>query len=289
MKKLIYGVCAMALMLSAACSKSGDSQSSVSEAKSDSVSAMFGYFTGGSVLSDYQRFAAENSTANQSKEDILKGIQLAFANSNTEGEMIGLQIGANLVNQIKQMEDQGVKVNRNLVLRQFREAFLADTVSMDKIYEARGTLTALMESIQEEKAASQLEEGQAYIESLKKQDPSIETSESGLSYKVENPGEEPKVTDQSTVTVKYVGKLADGTVFDQNDNATFMTGAVIPGFAEGLKMLGKGGKATLYIPGNLAYGPQGAPQAGIGPNATLVFDVEIVDVKNPEAKAEEAE
>ena len=286
MKKLLYGACAALLMFSAACSKSGDDKTvAASQEVSDSVSAMFGYFTGGSVLNDFMRFKAQTQTT-QTKEDILKGIQLAFANAETEGEMIGLQIGANLISQIDQMEAQGVKINRNLVLRQFREAFLSDSISMDKVYEARGTMNALMESVQAKKAEAQLAEGQAYIDQMKAADPEIKTSESGLSYKIENPGEEPKVSDQSNVTVKYVGRLADGTVFDQNDGATFMTAGVIPGFAEGLKLLGKGGKATLYIPGNLGYGAQGAPQAGIGPNATLVFDVEIVDVQNPEPKAE---
>ncbi len=60
-----------------------------------------------------------------------------------------------------------------------------------------------------------------------------------------------------------------------------MARGVVPGFGEGLKMLKKGGKATLYIPGKLGYGVNGQPAAGIGPNQMLVFDVEIVDV-NPQ-------
>jgi FKBP-type peptidyl-prolyl cis-trans isomerase len=56
---------------------------------------------------------------------------------------------------------------------------------------------------------------------------------------------------------------------------------VVPGFREGLMLLGKGGKATLYIPASLAYGANGVPQAGIGPNATLIFEVELIDI-NPQ-------
>ena len=120
------------------------------------------------------------------------------------------------------------------------------------------------------------------MEQIKAENPDIKTSESGLSYVISAPGEAPMPADTSVVVVNYVGKLADGTVFDQSPEgqpATFGVNQVIPGFREGLKMLGKGGKATLYIPGNLAYGEQGVPQAGIGPNAMLIFDIEVVDVK----------
>ena len=84
------------------------------------------------------------------------------------------------------------------------------------------------------------------------------------------------------VQVNYIGRLTDGTVFDQSPDgqpATFSPAGVIPGFSEGLKMLGVGGKAILYIPGNLAYGSQGVPQAGIGPDQMLVFEIEVAGVK----------
>lgn len=86
------------------------------------------------------------------------------------------------------------------------------------------------------------------------------------------------------VSVNYVGKLQDGTVFDSSENAgqpiTFQlgTGQVIPGWDEGIALMKKGGKATLVIPPDLAYGEQGAGGV-IPPNATLVFDVELVDIK----------
>ena len=75
----------------------------------------------------------------------------------------------------------------------------------------------------------------------------------------------------------------DGTVFDSSEDARLSPAGVVPGFGEGLEMLGKGGKATLYIPGKLAYGVDGAPRAGIGPNAMLIFDIEGLDV-NPGRK-----
>ena len=108
----------------------------------------------------------------------------------------------------------------------------------------------------------------------------MQTSTSGLVFKIENPGQGEKPNANSTVAVKYTGRHLNGESFDASGDtpATFNLNGVVPGFREGLMQIAKGGKETLYIPGNLAYGPEGMPQAGIGPNEMLVFDVELVDI-----------
>lgn len=119
-----------------------------------------------------------------------------------------------------------------------------------------------------------------FIENLKRKDSSVKTTKSGLSYKIYDEGVGPKATDKDFVKVIYVGKLIDDTVFDDSKGEAreFPISGVVPGFAEGLKLLGKGGKATFYIPGELGYGIEGQPIAGIGSNATLIFDVEVTDI-----------
>ena len=86
-----------------------------------------------------------------------------------------------------------------------------------------------------------------------------------------------------SVTVHYTGKLIDGTVFDSSvergEPATFGVTQVIPGWVEALQMMKEGAKWRLFIPSNLAYGPNGAGNV-IGPNATLIFDVELIKVNN---------
>lgn len=295
MKKIIYGACAALVIMASACSKGGDAEKSAVPAQlSDSVSMIYGRTVGGYVLGDYQRFAQQNKSA-ATKNDIIKGIQLAFGNADSEGMMIGLQVGGNLLNEIKRFEEQGIDINREEVLKNFREVFMGDSLDMDALRETSGmlnTLLAQVERVKSEQEAAKAAEApeakangssaDAFVKKIKASDPEVKTSASGLSYKIENKGEEPLVGDNSQVVVNYVGKLTDGTVFDQSPEgqpATFSPAGVIPGFAEGLKMLGKGGKATLYIPGDLAYGAQGVPQAGIGPNAMLIFEVEVVDVK----------
>ncbi len=104
----------------------------------------------------------------------------------------------------------------------------------------------------------------------------VDTTASGLQYTIIAEGAEYKVQPQDTVWVNYKGTLLDGTVFDENDSTQFVANRVIRGWTEGLGLLGEGGKATLYIPAELAYGSRG--NRGIEPNSTLIFDVEVLKV-----------
>lgn len=109
----------------------------------------------------------------------------------------------------------------------------------------------------------------------------VKTTPSGLQYEVikEGTGRKPKATDR--VVVHYTGKLIDGTVFDSSvdrgEPATFGVTQVIPGWVEALQMMNEGSKWRLFIPSVLAYGPNGAGGV-IGPDATLIFDVELIKV-----------
>ena len=104
----------------------------------------------------------------------------------------------------------------------------------------------------------------------------VDTTASGLQYTIISEGAEYKVQPQDTVWVNYKGTLLDGTVFDENDSTQFVANRVIKGWTEGLCLLGEGGKATLYIPAELAYGSRG--NRTIEPNSTLIFDVEVLKV-----------
>ncbi len=109
----------------------------------------------------------------------------------------------------------------------------------------------------------------------------VNVTPSGLQYEVlqEGTGKRPVASD--SVTVHYTGKLIDGTVFDSSVErgmpATFGVTQVIPGWVEALQLMKEGAKWRLFIPSQLAYGPQGAGNI-IGPNSTLIFDVELIKV-----------
>jgi len=123
-------------------------------------------------------------------------------------------------------------------------------------------------------------EGETFLAENKKKE-GVVSLPSGLQYKVmkAGSGKKPKVTD--TVTVQYRGTLIDGTEFDSSyrrgEPITFPLNTVIAGWTEALKLMEEGAKWQVFIPPNLAYGESGG--GGIGPNATLIFEIELISVQ----------
>lgn len=139
-----------------------------------------------------------------------------------------------------------------------------------------GDQTQMQSSLDKSKA-----DGAAFLATNAKK-PGVITLPDGLQYKVLVEGKGEKPTDNDTVTVHYAGTLIDGTEFDSSykrgQPISFPVNGVIPGWVEALKLMNKGSTWELYIPATLAYGEQGAPPA-IGPNQTLIFKVNLIDVK----------
>lgn len=162
----------------------------------------------------------------------------------------------------------------------------AKRMSREEIQQA---LMAYQQQLQEEQtkqteelANKNLEAGKTFLAENAKRE-GIETTESGLQYEVLQKGEGKKPAETDTVKVHYTGELLSGEVFDSSrergEPVTFALNQVIPGWTEGLQLMSEGARYKLYIPSDLAYGPGG--NRAIGPNETLVFDVELLDV-NPE-------
>jgi FKBP-type peptidyl-prolyl cis-trans isomerase len=130
-------------------------------------------------------------------------------------------------------------------------------------------------------ALSPLQKGEEFLKENATKE-GVKTTSSGLQYKEVRPGtgKSPKATD--TVEVHYRGTTLDGKEFDSSyarkETISFPLNRVIPGWTEGLQLMKEGGKTMLYIPSRLAYGERGAGGA-IGPNETLIFEVELIKVK----------
>lgn len=299
MKKLLM-VCGVAAMMFGAtsCNKTSSSDNA-NQGFGDSLSLAMGSAQGSRLLSEYMTLPEEQQ-ANYKKDDILRGLKQALMTDTTQqGYLTGFQFGMQLFGQILRYEEAGVPIDRNKLYEAYAKAFSADSVDSDQMRELQTEFQALAQQAQQKmmeyyqaqeeaaKAAKEnspeakenKEKGAAYIQDAIKNDPSIKTTESGLAYKVINEGTGEAIGRTGSAVVKYKGQLIDGTVFDSNDEgATLSPRGTVPGFAEGLAMMKKGAKYVLYIPGELAYGVDGQPQAGIGPNATLVFEVEAVEV-----------
>lgn len=144
----------------------------------------------------------------------------------------------------------------------------------------RNFMQQRMEIIRTQKAAMQIEKNEAFVKELEA-NAAIQKSESGLYYEIIESGDDQRATRADQVKVHYTGTLIDGTVFDSSvergQPATFPVSGVVPGFAEGVQLVGKGGKVKLYIKPELGYGERGAGGA-IPPNAFILFDVEMLEI-----------
>ncbi len=220
------------------------------------------------------------------------GILLLAFNASAEDQMslkdkkekLSYGLGADLA---KNLKSQSIDVDPDIVARGMKDVLGGGKTLMSE-EEIRNTLTALRQEIMAKQALEAKKigeknkaEGEAFLEENKKKE-GVKTLPSGLQYKViaEGTGKTPKATD--TVTVTYRGTLIDGTEFDSSykrgQPATFPVNGVIAGWTEALQLMKEGAKWQLFIPSALAYGERGAGGV-VGPNATLIFDVELISVK----------
>ena len=196
---------------------------------------------------------------------------------------IGMDIGSNL-------KRQEIDVDGKILAAGIADALagklqLSDAEAKQVIMEFQTQMRAKMESKQKEAGDKNVKAGEDFLAANAKKD-GVKTTASGLQYKVikagDGKGKTPKSSD--TVKVHYHGTLIDGTVFDSSVDrgmpATFGVDQVIPGWTEVLQLMKEGDKWQVYIPSKLAYGPRGAGQQ-IGPNSTLIFDVELLSVEKP--------
>ena len=193
---------------------------------------------------------------------------------------IGMDIGNNL-------KRQSLEVDADMLARGVKDVMSGGETLLSG-EEARETLVALQQELQEkalerrkQDAEKNKKEGEEFLaENKKKED--VVSLPSGLQYKVVHSGDgaSPKITD--TVETNYRGTLIDGTEFDSSykrgQTAVFPVNGVIAGWTEVLQLMKVGDKWQIFLPPELAYGERGA--GPIGPNATLIFDVELMSIKS---------
>lgn len=207
----------------------------------------------------------------------------APAELKTFGEKAGYAIGQNIGGNLKKT---GVTIDLKAFLRGMQDS-LAGKKGLLTEEEIQKVLTEFDKQVQANAASQQkamteknLKEGAAFLAANAKKE-GVKTTESGLQYKITKlgTGATPKAT--SKVRVHYEGRLLNGKVFDSSfkrgEPAEFPVNMVIKGWTEALQLMKEGGERELYIPSTLGYGTRGAG-ADIGPNATLIFKVQLIKV-----------
>lgn len=194
--------------------------------------------------------------------------------------MIGMDIGRNL-EPIKDDIDPAVVQQAIADVLEGKPTKLSD----EQMMEIAQDFSEYMQEKKAAEAAAAAEknraEGQEFLaRNAKNED--VTTTESGLQYKVLRAGDGPRPAADATVKVHYVGTLLDGSTFDssvaRDEPAVFNLQRVVPGWTEGLQLMPVGSKYRLWVPGDLGYGEAGTPGGPIGPNATLVFEVELLEI-----------
>jgi FKBP-type peptidyl-prolyl cis-trans isomerase FklB len=203
----------------------------------------------------------------------------------SKADKLGYSIGYNIANSLKQ---QGIKINKKLLLKGIADVFsgknplLSEQEVQQNLKAFRKERMAKMQKVRKRQARKNMAQGEAFLaENAKKE--GVVTLASGLQYKEIKPGtgNTPKSTDE--VITHYRGTLIDGTEFDSSykrgEPITFAVNGVIAGWTEALQLMKVGAKWQLFIPGDLAYGRRGAAGGKIPPNATLIFDIELLSIK----------
>ncbi|MGI9285545.1 MAG: FKBP-type peptidyl-prolyl cis-trans isomerase [Pseudomonadales bacterium] len=242
-------------------------------------------FAGVLALSACEQKAAEPETTEKADD--------ASAALDTQEKKVSYAMGLSLGDRFR---TDGIKLD----IATFTEGLTAGSNDSERLMtpeEIAETMQAFqqqqMAKMQEEQAAAgakNAEAGEAFLAENGKKE-GVVTTDSGLQYKVVTKGDGAKPKADDLVSVHYKGTLLDGKEFDSSHKrgqpAEFGVDQVIPGWTEALQLMPVGSKWELVIPADLAYGPGGAG-GDIGPNSTLQFEVELLEIKDKEAVKEEA-
>jgi FKBP-type peptidyl-prolyl cis-trans isomerase FklB len=202
----------------------------------------------------------------------------------TKKEKVSYGIGVNIG---KNMKMQGLDIDQGYLTQGIKDGLnnsktaMSDKDMDETMKSFQQEMSTKMQAKQKIEGDKNKKEGEAFLEANKKKDGVI-TLPSGLQYKILKEGSGAKPTATQTVKCNYRGTLIDGKEFDSSykrgEPTEFPVGQVIKGWTEALQLMPVGSKWQLYIPSNLAYGENGGGSM-IGPNAVLIFDIELISIK----------
>ncbi len=298
MKKIFYMISAVAALT--ACSTEGSGSAAEEVVTLDGYTDSLSYYMG-NVHGNYVGMSLaqmpEDFTSKIDKKAFMEGFRAALqVDAAHVAQMYGINHGVSLWTQNQIIKNVGVAVDYDKMLSGFSAGLDMDSTRMAELEAADDVLFGLMKEVnqkiiayqQEQQAKAQsdmqrvaednLKAGKDYMARQRLSDESYKLTDTGVAYKIVAAGSGSAPKAQSVVKVIYSGSFTDGEVFDSSEGqpVEFSLEEVIPGFRDAMMLIGKGGKIHAIIPGDQAYGLQAPPS--IGPNRTLVFDMELVDI-----------
>lgn len=301
MRKILLslGVTALAVGALTSCGKSDKKVSPEDKALGDSIATAIGEFAAVQAQNQLTQMLAWNAvdSAKYNKADFLAGMKAVLdADTSKLAYYDGIRTGLQMIQPVTGISNTyDIPVDAKKLYEAFKAVYMKDSVADPAAYytayqEIMGRTQRRIQEIEIAKIKESKEyvangeAGKAYAEKMLGQ--GYTKAPSGIVYKIENPGEGEKVQPTDRVAIFYKGMKTDGAVFDQTQDKPYESSAnvFVPGFNEALTMLGKGGKMTVVIPAELAYGDTGAGDA-IGPNETLVFEIEVASITPRETPA----
>jgi FKBP-type peptidyl-prolyl cis-trans isomerase len=195
-------------------------------------------------------------------------------------DSVSYAIGANIAKMLKD-RDKVDEINYNTFVKGMKDVFEDNEMTLNDSVR-RATISSYMRNLQNKVAQENLQKGQEFLEENKKKE-GVKETESGLQYKVIKEGSGISPEPQDTVKVHYTGENINGEIFDSSVDrgkpAEFPLNRVIKGWTEGLQLMKEGAKYKFYIPSEIAYGKRPPRRGSIEPNETLIFEVELLEVK----------
>jgi FKBP-type peptidyl-prolyl cis-trans isomerase len=247
-----------------------------------------GVLVGAALLASARAQQASTSQPAASPEATINGIVVPGLDS--EKAKVSYALALSYVANLKR---QSVEIDESVFAQGLKDA-LAGGQTLLTEEQVHAILVAYQTELRDKQrekarlvAESNKKDGEAFLEANKTKEGVVALA-SGLQYKILSEGTGPKPASGDTVICNYRGTLIDGTEFDSSEKhggpATFPVAGVIRGWTEALQLMPVGSKWQLFIPASLAYGEHGAGSA-IGPNATLIFDIDLVSIKPKPAAA----
>lgn len=258
----------------------------ISAAMTDSLSQAYGNLMG-TFFNNQLVDAAQFDTIKVDKQQFMRGLSIALTHASDPDVQAGLQAGFKILADLDRFSEQGINLDRATVLRLIKQAMKTDSARHDQAEEYLKQFEGLLATVNAKKqkadeaktlaspkAKANFGAGLNYAQKYLAETPAAKQMPSGVVANIERQGT--AITDTTTVKADAVFRHIDGREINKVYAASFTPQANMPGFAEALMLTGMGGKATFIIPPQLAFGANGMPDYGVGPQEWIIFEIEII-------------